>query len=94
MEENCKTVIQVKVAPRSSRNYIIGEQKGVYKVKLTAPPVEGRANKALKELLAKKLGLPKGNIEIISGERSRTKSIRIHGLSLDDVDRRLNFGIC
>ncbi len=94
MEENCKTVIQVKVAPRSSRNYIIGEQKGVYKVKLTDPPVEGRANKALKELLAKKLGLPKGNIEIISGEHSRTKSIRIHGLSLDDVDMRLNLCAC
>ena len=94
MEENGKTVIQVKVAPRSSRNHIVGEQKGVYKVKLTAPPVEGRANKALKELLAKKLGLPKGNIEIISGERSRTKSIRIYGLSLDGVERRLNLCVC
>ena len=94
MEENYKTVIKVKVAPRSSRNYIIGEKKGVYKIKLTAPPVEGRANKALKELLAKKLGLSKGNIEIISGEHSRTKSIRIHGLSLDDVERRLNLCAC
>ena len=90
MKENCKTVIQVKVAPRSSRNHIIGEKNGYYKVKLTAPPVDGKANKALKELLAKKLGLPRGNIELISGEHSRTKSIRVYGLSLNDVQKRLD----
>ncbi len=58
-------------------------------MKLTDPPVEGRANKALKELLAKRLGISKGNVEIISGERSRTKSIRIQGLSQEDITRLL-----
>ncbi len=84
-----KTVISVKVSPRSSGNQIIGFGEGMIKVKLTAPPVEGRANKALKGLLAKRLGLSKGNVEIISGERSRQKSVLIHGLSPDKVDALL-----
>ena len=81
-----KIVIRIKVLPRSSRNRIIGCKDGLLKVKLTAPPVEGKANKSLKELLAKTLGLPKGNVEIVSGARSRTKSVRIDGLSLEDVE--------
>ena len=89
LEENCKTIIQVKVVPRSSSNTIISEEKGIFKIKLTAPPVEGKANKALKQLLSKRLGLPKGNVEIISGERSRAKSVRIHGLSFQDVSTLL-----
>jgi uncharacterized protein (TIGR00251 family) len=84
-----KTVISVKVIPRSSGNQIIGFGEGMIKVKLTAAPVEGRANKALKGLLAKRLGLSKGNVEIISGERSRQKSVLIHGLSPDKVDALL-----
>ena len=89
----CKTIIQVKVVPRSSRNIIISEEKGVFKIKLTAPPVEGKANTALKQLLSKRLGLPKGNVEIISGERSRVKSVRINGLSFKDVSNLLEKGI-
>ena len=80
-----KVDIMVKVLPKSSRNQIIGRDDGVFKVKLNASPVEGKANKALKGLFAKTLGVPKGSIEIISGERSRKKSIRIHGLSLEKV---------
>jgi uncharacterized protein (TIGR00251 family) len=72
---------------------IISEEKGVFKIKLTAPPVEGKANTALKQLLSKRLGVPKGNVEIISGERSRVKSIRIHGLSFKDVSNLLEKGI-
>ena len=88
-EGNYNTIIQVKVVPRSSSNIIISEEKGVFKIKLTAPPVEGKANTALKQLLSKRLGLPKGNVEIISGERSRAKSVRIHGLTLEEVDALL-----
>jgi len=80
-----KNDIKIKVSPRSSTNRIIGREGDVFKVKVTSPPVEGMANKALVELLAKRLGLPKGNIEIIAGKRSRLKSVRIHGLSLEDI---------
>jgi uncharacterized protein (TIGR00251 family) len=80
-----KTIIRVRVLPRTSKNQIVGVDGGVFKVKLTAPPVEGKANKALVQFLAKKLGLPKRDIEIVSGEHSREKSIRINGLSVDEV---------
>jgi uncharacterized protein (TIGR00251 family) len=84
-----RTVVRIKVLPRSSINQIMGREEGVFKVKLTAPPVEGKANKALKEFLAKRLGLSKRDVEIISGERSRLKSVLIHGLSHEVVDKRL-----
>lgn len=80
-----KTIIRVRVLPRTSKNQIVGVDGGVFKVKLTAPPVEGKANKALVQFLAKKLGLPKRDIEIVSGEHSREKSIRVSGLPVDEV---------
>ncbi|MBW1707793.1 MAG: YggU family protein [Deltaproteobacteria bacterium] len=84
-----KTDIKVRVVPRSSRNQIIGVDDGIFKIKLTAPPVDGKANKALREFLARRLGLARGKVEIISGERSRQKSVRIHGLTLEDVNALL-----
>ena len=70
----------VRVAPRASRNAIVGVHEGALKVSLTAPPVEGAANEALRKLLAKALGVPKSNIEIIRGERGRNKVLRIRGV--------------
>jgi uncharacterized protein (TIGR00251 family) len=84
-----RAVVRIKVLPRSSVNQIVGREEGVFKIKLTAPPLEGKANKALKKLLAKRLGLSKKDVEIISGERSRIKSILIHGLSPKKVDALL-----
>ncbi len=81
--------IRVKVTPRGSRNQILGMERGALKIKLTAPPVEGRANKALKEFLSKKLGLSKQSIEIVGGEKSRLKTIQIQGLTEKDVFRLL-----
>ena len=72
---------EVRVAPRASRNAIAGIHEGALKVSLTAPPVGGAANDALKKLLAKALGIPKSNIEIIRGEHSRNKTLRIRGVS-------------
>jgi hypothetical protein len=91
-EDHCKTVIQVKVLPRSFMNRIAYAENGVFKAKLTAPPVEGKANKALKELIARRLRLPKGNVDITSGQRSRLKTVRINGLPSKDVYRLLRKG--
>jgi uncharacterized protein (TIGR00251 family) len=82
-------VIQVKVLPRSSRTEIVGKADGVYRIKLTAPPIEGKANKALINFLAKKTGLPKGKIQIVRGEHSRNKTIRIHTISSESVMKYL-----
>ena len=82
-------VIHVKVSPRSSRTEIVGKADGVYRIKLTAPPIEGKANKALINFLAKKTGLPKRKIQIVSGEHSRNKTIRIHTISSESVMKYL-----
>ena len=80
--------IKVKVIPRSSRTQILGKEGDAYRVKLTSPPVDGQANKALIELLSKKLGVAKANIEIIAGKHSKLKTIRVYGVqntAFDDL---------
>ncbi|HPN96626.1 MAG TPA: DUF167 domain-containing protein [Candidatus Moranbacteria bacterium] len=69
--------IYVKVIPRSSRNEIIKISEGEYRVKLTAPPVEGKANKALIEILAGYFNVSKSNVEIVGGKSAKTKIVDI-----------------
>lgn len=76
-----ETLIKVKVLPRASKTEILGKENDVYRVKMTAPPVEGKANKALIALLAEKLGVPKRDIEITAGKKSRVKTVRVYGMS-------------
>lgn len=71
--------IKVYVAPRSSANKVVGEHNGAIKVALTAPPVEGAANKALLEFLAKLLGVPRSSVSLVSGETSRQKTVKVQG---------------
>ena len=59
-----ETRVKIKLIPRSSKNLIVGKENDVIRIKVTAPPVGGKANKALIALLSKKLDLPKGNLEI------------------------------
>lgn len=68
---------KIRVQPKSSRNHIVGTQADALKLKITAPPVDGAANKACIELLAKALDLPKSCLEIASGQAGRNKRIRI-----------------
>lgn len=83
-------IIKVKLIPRASTNQISGREGDVYKVRITAAPVEGKANQALLELLSKRLGVPKSKIEIVSGGRSRLKSVRVDGLSPEAIHAALN----
>jgi uncharacterized protein len=81
--------IHIYVAPRSSSNKVVGLHNGALKVALTAPPVDGAANKALVEFLAKTLGVPKSGVTIVSGETSRNKTLRVAGISVEDARARL-----
>lgn len=72
--------IKIYVAPRSSNNKIVGVHNGAIKVALTAPPVEGAANKSLVEFLARVLEVPKGAVHIASGDASRHKVIKVTGI--------------
>jgi hypothetical protein len=89
MADAAEIVIKVKVLPRSSRTEIAGKENDVYKVKLTDPPVEGRANKALIAFLAEKLGVPKRDIEMVSGKTGRLKTVRIRGLTAGEIAQAL-----
>jgi hypothetical protein len=82
-------VFRVRVIPRAKRTEIVGALSGALKVKLTAPPVEGAANKALVRFLAETLGVSARQIQILSGHTSRQKLIRVGGVSADMVHRAL-----
>jgi uncharacterized protein len=79
--------IEVRLQPRASRDEIAGERAGRLLVRVTAPPVEGRANKALCELLAKRLRIARSAVTVIRGERSRDKLVRIDGADPQVVRR-------
>lgn len=83
------TTFSVKVLPRSSRSEIVGEAEGVLRVKLTAPPVEGAANKALVELLSDRLHIAKSKITIIAGLSSRNKTVHAEGVKPEDIEALL-----
>ena len=74
-------VFAVRVTPRASREAIEGEYQGALKVRLTAPPLEDRANEALRRLLAERLNVPLSAVRIVSGEKSRNKRVAIVGVS-------------
>jgi len=75
--------ITVQVKPRASRNRVEGWKDDVLVVRLTSPPVEGAANNALLKLLAKELGIAKGRLEIVGGQRSRSKIVEIDDITHD-----------
>ena len=79
LEKDGAITFSVRVIPRSSRTEIVGEYDGALKVRLTLPPIDGAANAELIKLFAKELKVPKSSVRIISGETSKTKSIRIEG---------------
>jgi uncharacterized protein (TIGR00251 family) len=78
-------IISVRVQPRASKDEIVGEMGGALKVRLRAPAVEGRANEALVEFLAQLLKRPRSAVRILSGERSRTKRVEIHGVTRQQI---------
>ena len=71
----------VRVIPRASRNSIEGEYQNALKIRLTAPPLDGRANEAVKRMLAETLKVPVSAVRIVAGEKNRTKRVAIEGVS-------------
>jgi uncharacterized protein (TIGR00251 family) len=74
-------LLTVRVTPRAGRTAVAGVKDDVLLVKLAAAPVEGAANEALVELLAKAFDLPKRDVRVVSGERSRNKRVELTGVS-------------
>ena len=84
-ERDGGAIFAVRVVPRANRDAIEGEHAGALKVRLTAPPVEDRANDALRRLLAERLNVPIAAVRIIAGEKSRIKRISVLGVSAEQV---------
>ena len=71
--------LEVRLTPRAGRDEIGGRREGVLQVWVKAPPVDGKANEALRKLVAKRAGVPKSRVTIVRGERSRRKLVAIEG---------------
>jgi uncharacterized protein (TIGR00251 family) len=78
--------IRVRLRPRGDRDELIGMRDGVMQVRVSAPPVDGKANKALRRLIAKSAGVAPSKVRIVRGEKSRDKVVRVE--SLDDAALR------
>ncbi len=81
--------LNLKITPGAPRDEVLGELGGAIRVKLRAPPVDGKANDALVRFLAEKLGVHASAIRLIVGATGRRKLVEITGLALDEARRRV-----
>lgn len=88
-DEQRGCTIRLKVVPGSSRSAIAGWLGERLKVRVAAPPEAGKANEAVRRLLAEALGVPPRQVAIIAGESAPEKTVRISGVSADQVAQRL-----
>ena len=86
-ERNGCVRFAVHVQPRASRSEIVGLQGDALKVRLAAPPVDGAANVALVELLAKALGVPRRSVRIVAGVTARGKIVEVGGVNVENIRR-------
>lgn len=82
--------IDVLIRPRSSRDEIVGMHEGRLKIKISAPPVDGKANERLTEVLSKAFRVSKSNVEIIRGKSSKLKTVRLTGIDMKTCEEFLS----
>lgn len=81
--------ISVRLHPGAKRNAITGTHDSALKISLTTPPTGGRANHALIAFLAERLSIPRASISLLTGAASRSKTLRITGITADEVESLL-----
>lgn len=82
-------LVSIKLQPRASANEVSGPLGAELRVKVTAPPVDAAANEALVRLLAETLDCPRNRVELVRGQTSRHKTVKVYGLSADTVAEKL-----
>src|SRR5437870_11142919 len=82
-------VLPVRAQPGARKAAVLGEQAGALKLAVTAPPEDGRANKALQQLLRELLHLKRSQLALLSGESSRDKRFLIQGITKEELESRL-----
>ena len=88
-ESNGMVTFAIKVVPRAPKNQIAGIEGDAVRIRLNAPPVEGKANDALIAFLAETFGVRRAQIEIIVGETSRRKIVRVRGVTAHHVEEKI-----
>lgn len=89
VEDGGAVVLRLHVQPGAGRTALNGRHGDALKVKVAVPPEQGRANEACVELVASTLGVPRAQVELVSGPASRSKRVRITGVEADEVRRLL-----
>ncbi len=82
-------VLTIKATPRASRNAVLGAEDEWLRIALTAPPVDGKANEAIRRFLAEKLDVSRSAVTQISGQTARLKRFAVDGLPPDEASKRL-----
>jgi uncharacterized protein (TIGR00251 family) len=81
--------IELTVSPGAARSELVGRHGDGWRARVAAPPERGRANRALVELLAEALGVPRARISVVAGQTARRKVVEVDGLDEAEIDRRL-----
>ncbi len=84
-------LLKLHIQPKSSKTKISGQYGDRLKISIKAPPVNGKANKAVQDFLAKFFNIPKSNIELVSGFTSRKKNFLIKNLSVKEIVKHFSF---
>ncbi|MBK5220257.1 MAG: DUF167 domain-containing protein [Thermoleophilia bacterium] len=81
--------ITVRLICRSSHNQLLGVDDDVLRARVTAPPIDGAANRALCRLIAKRIGIAPSKVEVVRGGKSREKTVSVAGLDKAELERAL-----
>jgi uncharacterized protein len=81
--------LSVRLQPRAKREEVVGERAGMVVIRVTAPPVDGKANDALCRLIAKAAGVAPSKVSVIRGHTAREKVVRVDGVEIDALRRAL-----
>jgi uncharacterized protein (TIGR00251 family) len=75
--------VAIRLQPRSKREEVVGERAGAIVVRVTAPPVDGKANAALCAFIAKAVGVSASRVDVVRGQTSRDKVVRVQGVTAE-----------
>ncbi|MEX2106239.1 MAG: DUF167 domain-containing protein [Solirubrobacterales bacterium] len=81
--------IDVRLRPRGHKNELMGVEDGVLQARVSAPPVDGKANAALCKLIAKRVGVAPSRVSVVRGEKSREKLVQVEGVDAEALRRAL-----
>jgi uncharacterized protein len=86
-------VLRIHVQPGAGRSAVVGRHGDALKVRVAAPPVEGRANEAARTLLAEALAVPESDVELTSGQSSRAKRFKLKGIDAEEGEKRIRVAL-